>query len=1304
MLLRQRKHELRVPQHSLFALVAILLVTACSSRVAKGVNIILNFDPMQSEAPSFDPTASGLISIFEHAEEVWEGIFEDVTGNLTINFWYEDLPNGSCGTNPAACHARINDDGVREIEANIRVDTVVNTTGLNRDWFIDPTPANSSEFNMVQTLWRGLSASQQINFFNVGAGSTPPATMEIGYTGNAIVGGAAEGKWDMVTSVLHEVGHALGLNSFNAAQVMDNDLDFDPDFVFGQSIAVKGDTASGMPDNSHLAPTNISLMCGGCAQTDFRRLPSHTDAFAIAAGGIYSILDVPRREFYGGSDWNTAGNWSGNRVPGTADTVFVRDAQGPGVTLASRLSAAGVAGNLIVSEGANVDTNAFKLDVTNDVTVTDLDTDIFIEPGGELEADEIFIQNESEIEMSGGTLDARILTIDEGTQLEGTAGAPIVEVLQLLINNGQIDANGDSMMAFSSTAALPWDLDGTTNTGIVDASDGNISFVFGGLSDPFDGTMRVGPGHVISIFAPWTNSSGTLDLNGGTTVDSRARMNGLLSGTIFLTGGEISASGIAHVDAPVFFFGGIFNPLVTLGVDDTLEFNGDTTIAGGTFTVGQGSVLSFDGDTTISGGTFNTVSNLSTQGVIFNGVTIFGGGTVVIGGIARQEGNATVDNPTTINAAIFDMDGTGVTANHTWTLNESLTVNADNIDSGNDIFHSHFVINHTSAAAPGKLTINLPGQNQWVLDAASNVIITGRTNVFADAVAGSDFTLEGTAAITNNVLWTARADIAGAIIINANSNLRILGGSIADPYLLEGALISGLGTLSTVGDRGLVGHGTIATQIDFNNQAELRADNGTLHIMGALNDVGVIGTADADGTLRVTNAWDTSVANRLELRGGTVTGAAIGNGGTTTGFGQITSTSFANNNVTSAGGGTLRLNSTTFPDLDGGADTGTINAVNGDINVPGDLAGDFVFRGTINVGAGRQFNMPNTGLANSGTVSLLSGAMTVQGFSQFAALNVNPGSSSITELGGGIRFQGGSMTSLNGDLNLIGNSLISSGATFSGPRSLFVASGGTLRIANGAIVGVRVANNGRAEVSASPGIALVNAFAQGTVGTYEAEIEGPMVGIHYDQLQVNGNANLAGNLDILINQNGGMYVDPVAAGSFHAFTLVAAGAVFGDFDSVFYAGGPLVPEFGVPGGDFVALASCGLFRIMDYSETDVQLINYRSLRGDANGDGAVDGSDFNIWNANKFTLGTEWPSGDFNCDGNTDGSDFNIWNANKFTSVALPLTFGGGLGDWDVNLVPEPSGLALLTLGFCIAAFRRRRRKALNHNSKPGNC
>ncbi len=82
------------------------------------------------------------------------------------------------------------------------------------------------------------------------------------------------------------------------------------------------------------------------------------------------------------------------------------------------------------------------------------------------------------------------------------------------------------------------------------------------------------------------------------------------------------------------------------------------------------------------------------------------------------------------------------------------------------------------------------------------------------------------------------------------------------------------------------------------------------------------------------------------------------------------------------------------------------------------------------------------------------------------------------------------------------------------------------------------------------------------------------------------------------------------------------------------------------------------------------------LEGDANLDGSVDGTDFGIWNSNKFNATGKWSQGDFNVNGSTDGSDFNIFNANKFTSA-------------DVAAVPEPTSLIWAVVGLSLTLARR---------------
>jgi hypothetical protein len=89
--------------------------------------------------------------------------------------------------------------------------------------------------------------------------------------------------------------------------------------------------------------------------------------------------------------------------------------------------------------------------------------------------------------------------------------------------------------------------------------------------------------------------------------------------------------------------------------------------------------------------------------------------------------------------------------------------------------------------------------------------------------------------------------------------------------------------------------------------------------------------------------------------------------------------------------------------------------------------------------------------------------------------------------------------------------------------------------------------------------------------------------------------------------------------------------------------------------------------------------------GDANLDGVVDGSDFGIWNSNKFTSTAAWCSGDFNADGSVDGSDFGIWNANKFTASDAASALSDG-----ISTVPEPMACLLIVTVILLSAAARK--------------
>ncbi len=115
------------------------------------------------------------------------------------------------------------------------------------------------------------------------------------------------------------------------------------------------------------------------------------------------------------------------------------------------------------------------------------------------------------------------------------------------------------------------------------------------------------------------------------------------------------------------------------------------------------------------------------------------------------------------------------------------------------------------------------------------------------------------------------------------------------------------------------------------------------------------------------------------------------------------------------------------------------------------------------------------------------------------------------------------------------------------------------------------------------------------------------------------------------------------------------------------AGGSTDELFDLTGDGQVNLADLDAWLVQAGAENLPSGAAY--LMADANLDGFVDVSDFNIWNGNKFESTPAWSLGDFNADGSVDVSDFNLWNSNKFTA-------SGGAA-----VVPEPGSLAPLLLG-----------------------
>ena len=107
-----------------------------------------------------------------------------------------------------------------------------------------------------------------------------------------------------------------------------------------------------------------------------------------------------------------------------------------------------------------------------------------------------------------------------------------------------------------------------------------------------------------------------------------------------------------------------------------------------------------------------------------------------------------------------------------------------------------------------------------------------------------------------------------------------------------------------------------------------------------------------------------------------------------------------------------------------------------------------------------------------------------------------------------------------------------------------------------------------------------------------------------------------------------------------------------------------------------------------------------TLLGDANLDGAVNGSDFAILATNFNKAVSGWDAGDFNYDGAANGADFALL-ASNFNKGASQGAVSSDLAAVDsfaasnglLASVPEPASAGLLILG-AVGTLARRRRNA----------
>ncbi len=1027
---------------------AIILCVGLATQ-ASGLTINRTFNATNQYVDPFGVNRTAqLAGVFDAAADLWESV---ITTPHTLSLTYQW---GSIfGSSTISDHTLTSQSGGRETAGTITFHGY-QSIGVARNWYLDPTPFSDSEFDIQQTSWRQLSASQKSDQFS----GTAQNTFEVGSGGAAFSNApdAARFGYDMLTYALHEIGHALGLDGANTAAqgqaFVDGDYDLASQFMGGVSgVAARVPGSFPAFDIEHLR-AEYSLM-DATIGTGQRRGISALDAIATASSSLWTSLNLERKEFVGapGAAWTSGSSWIGGSTPNSGNTVFIRDLR------SAALSGPGSAGTLIVTEGGSLTIGPGSL-----LTVSDA---LSMSGGGQIQVQNnatLFVQSGgptsiiggSSIDLQGGTFrPVGGATLASGTEVFGF-GSLLAD--GLIVNDGQIRATGGTLFVAAIDAGSV-DLDGANNMGRVWASGGDLQFD-APMTDAFNGLMRVDAGRTLTMVRPWTQgaadappfqmNAGMLDLNGGGDASPAT----LAGGTATLRG-EVDVSGVAHINAPV-IFGSTADVNVASGA--RLELNNTTSFVGGGTYAGAGEIQ-VDGALTINGGTTIDVAIFDWDG--------------------GADDTATIVN----NGALFTINSASIDSIHQGDI--TLNGGADlAVNSGQWSMYGALVMNggSTTAGSPVSLSasVDVNGSNQINADVTLRECSVALTNA-ADKLTLNGFVTYISPAISG----------AGALVQNGDATVVENTNIIVGVFDWDGVN----------GDSGTV----------INTNRHLALNVGTVNAGDDRFDGGVVVRAGASLTVNnAANQWENS--GQIILQGGSLLGEAVNNTGSITGFGSI-GARVVNNGTIAANGGQLVINSAVNPDIDGDffPEVGVLSALFGNLRIVNAL-GPYGFDGVINVGATRTMSFDSVILVNNGVINMSGGTLDLDTLDHRAEMNITGGTATIqADL---VHFGKASDTIIGSTLVTTGSTTISPTASMTGAGTL--RSDGAL--SGNFDISVNLENRGAFSPGNSAGAAGVDGdFTQTALGRLNIEIEGLAPNQH-DRLFITGAASLAGELDVAL--------------------------------------------------------------------------------------------------------------------------------------------------------------------------------------------
>jgi len=437
------------------------------------------------------------------------------------------------------------------------------------------------------------------------------------------------------------------------------------------------------------------------------------------------------------------------------------------------------------------------------------------------------------------------------------------------------------------------------NKVVVDTTNNRIG-IFTEVSSAAVEQIRIQDGAIVPV------TDNDIDLGTSSLKYKNIYVNGIASiGSITLSGGTIDNTVIGGTTPAA----GDFTTLGATGnatVGGTLDVTGNTTVGGtlgvtGVTTLGTANITSVDIG---SGAMDNTTIGATTAAAgTFTDLTATGTTTLTTVDINSGAIDGTAIGANSASTGAF----TTLSATGTSTLS-TVDINAGNIDGT--------IIGASSAAAGSFTTVSTSGQatlatvdidggaiDGAIIGATSAAAITGTT------ITGTSFVGPVTGNVTGNLTGNVTGDLTGDVTGNVTASS---GSSTFNDVTINGTLNMDAGTTATITNLSTpVASGDAASKgyVDTSIANLVDSAPGTLD---TLNELAAALGDDPNFSTTIT----TSIATKLPLAGGTMTGAIAMGTNKITGLGDPTAAQDA---------ATQNYVTTNFLDLSGGTMTGAID-------------------------------------------------------------------------------------------------------------------------------------------------------------------------------------------------------------------------------------------------------------------------------------------------------------------------------------------------------------------------------------------